>query len=506
MTATFATTIRAALIAALSCCTLLRAETTSRTLSGLRNFGPASAPQARVDTLSVTLDPATNVLHGKPGQTVGWGFNMSWTSNAGDSITFLTSRLAGDFSDVSTTGYKDIIGKAGGNTAGRLTAGSTWQAAFVPGTGGIGSLTISPDARPGTSQDGELRLTFEVADQFGADPRALKNFVFSMNVTVVVDEPDPVEPADQSITFAEIPSHSITEGTFTLSPSASSGLPVRLVSLQPDICTVEGHTLTIHSAGTCSIIADQPGNYAYRSAAPVTRSFEVLKAPATVTIVGSLDRNYTGADQTFTATTVPPALPVFFRYDGDTILPRDPGIYLVQAFIDSPSYTGTDAATLIITDVTPPPLSTYSGWLQTHFTPAQIQAGVVTGPNASPSGDEFNNLFKYALDFDPLTPLTPGDRETLLRMAGSAAGNSIVFDLPATAPSDITIAVEASSSLGSTGWQEIARRTGGGPWTGTADVFTGTPNATGTRIPILVTEPGLPGARRFYRLRFLPVP
>lgn len=78
-----------------------------------------------------------------------------------------------------------------------------------------------------------------------------------------------MNPVEQTISFAEIPGKTAGDAPFTLSPTASSGLPVRLHSLQPDICSVEGNAVTILAAGTCSILAEQSGNYAHYSAPSV---------------------------------------------------------------------------------------------------------------------------------------------------------------------------------------------------------------------------------------------
>ena len=291
-----------------------------------------------------------------------------------------------------------------------------------------------------------------------------------------------------------------------LSPTASSMLPVTLTSLNPDVCTVDGSTVTILSAGTCSIVANQLGSFSFSEAQPVTQTFEIEKLPASVTITGSVNRSYTGSDQTFTTNTTPAGLPVRMLYNGDYTPPRSPGLYLIQAMIDDPTYSGTSQVLLTINDTRPAPVSHYGSWLQTHFTPQEILDGTFTDPNANLAGDDFNNLFKYAMGLDPWAPLSSTDREALLRMSGSGAP-SVVFDIPVIAPADATMTVQASSNLVSTNWQEIARRVGSAPWTGPADVFTGTPNAEGTRQSILVTEPPTPiNNSRFYRLQILPNP
>ncbi|MEO8617398.1 MAG: hypothetical protein ABI600_19860, partial [Luteolibacter sp.] len=152
------------------------------------------------------------------------------------------------------------------------------------------------------------------------------------------------------------------------------------------------------------------------------------------------------------------------------------------------------------------PAALFNLWLQTNFTTEQIQAGTLTSLTANPSGDGVKNLIKYAMGFNPLTPLTATNQASLLQIAGSTGGvGSVIFEIPSTPSADVTIIVQASSSFAT--WSEIARRAGGGSWTGTADVFTGSPTLDGTRFPILVTEPATPVyGRRFYRLSFLSTP
>lgn len=74
-------------------------------------------------------------------------------------------------------------------------------------------------------------------------------------------------------------------------------------------------------------------------------------------------------------------------YNG-TATPPHTGVYLVQAIIDDGLHSGSARAMLTITDNTPPPLSTYTTWLQSHFTPAEIQAGAITDiTSVSPATD-----------------------------------------------------------------------------------------------------------------------
>src|SRR3546814_1966094 len=82
----------------------------------------------------------------------------------------------------------------------------------------------------------------------------------------------------QAVTFgAQAPRTFVSGGTFALDPmaTASSGLPVSYRTQTADVCTISGSTVTMQSAGTCTIAADQPGNDDYAAAATVTQSIAI---------------------------------------------------------------------------------------------------------------------------------------------------------------------------------------------------------------------------------------
>ena len=94
-------------------------------------------------------------------------------------------------------------------------------------------------------------------------------------VNLVVSSGPALKP--QTITFNAIASK-VQGKPLTLSASASSGLAVTFTSSTPTICTVSGNTATLMSAGTCTIVASQPGNAVYAAATPVSQSFTVQAA------------------------------------------------------------------------------------------------------------------------------------------------------------------------------------------------------------------------------------
>ncbi len=79
----------------------------------------------------------------------------------------------------------------------------------------------------------------------------------------------------QAITFTQPADTTTATTTVTLAPTADSNLTVALTSSTPSVCTVSGFVVTILSAGTCTLAANQPGNSTYAAATQVTRSFQV---------------------------------------------------------------------------------------------------------------------------------------------------------------------------------------------------------------------------------------
>ncbi|MEY4423303.1 MAG: hypothetical protein RLZZ258_406 [Actinomycetota bacterium] len=79
----------------------------------------------------------------------------------------------------------------------------------------------------------------------------------------------------QAITFTQPADTTTATTTVTLAPTADSNLTVVLTSSTPSVCTVSGFVVTILSAGTCTLAANQPGNSTYAAATQVTRSFQV---------------------------------------------------------------------------------------------------------------------------------------------------------------------------------------------------------------------------------------
>ena len=96
-----------------------------------------------------------------------------------------------------------------------------------------------------------------------------------------------IDPADQTITFDAIPDQTLTIIGVTASASASSGLPVTLVSNTPSICTTAGLFVMFEDMrGVCEITATQPGNGNFNAAPTVDQSF-IIREPTSVSFFTS---------------------------------------------------------------------------------------------------------------------------------------------------------------------------------------------------------------------------
>jgi len=98
----------------------------------------------------------------------------------------------------------------------------------------------------------------------------------------------------QSITFHAPANESLGAPPFTVTATASSGLPVALASNTPSICTMSGSTVTMLALGACSITATQPGNSSYTAAIPVTQTFNVIQGSSQLISFGAISTQGAG--------------------------------------------------------------------------------------------------------------------------------------------------------------------------------------------------------------------
>ena len=104
-----------------------------------------------------------------------------------------------------------------------------------------------------------------------------------------------VNKANQTITFGTLPDKTVGDPDFTVSATASSGLPVSFGASGQ--CTVNGNLVHLTAAGSCTITASQSGDSNYNAAPNVSQSFNINSAgPTTVSVTPN---SGSGSSQTF---------------------------------------------------------------------------------------------------------------------------------------------------------------------------------------------------------------
>jgi formylglycine-generating enzyme required for sulfatase activity len=154
-----------------------------------------------------------------------------------------------------------------------------------------------------------------------------------------------IAKAIQEITFSAI-SDQIATAEVTLSASGGgSGNPVTFQIAGP--AQLNGNVLSFTGAGEVSVTANLAGDSNYLPANLVIRTFQVTKAPATISLE-LLSQTYDGTPRSVTATTTPAGLTVLFAYGGSPEPPAAAGSYGVTGTISDPRYEGNTSGTLVV--------------------------------------------------------------------------------------------------------------------------------------------------------------
>jgi len=210
-----------------------------------------------------------------------------------------------------------------GPAAQTITFGAQASQTFVPsGTFAISPLaTASSGLTPtysslstGVCTVSGTTVTIVTAGScvIAADQAGNTNFSAAPQVTQTVA----IGPAAQTITFGAQASQTfVPSGTFAISPlaTASSGLTPTYSSLSTGVCTVSGTTVTIVTAGSCVIAADQAGNTNFSAAPQVTQTVAIGPAAQTISFSPPPPQTYApGGTATLAATGGGSGLPVTF--------------------------------------------------------------------------------------------------------------------------------------------------------------------------------------------------
>jgi len=99
------------------------------------------------------------------------------------------------------------------------------------------------------------------------------------NAATSVTQTVTIAKANQTITLAATDSKTTATTTYTLTANSSAGLVITYSSSNTSVATIIGNTVTIQSAGTTTITANQAGNDNYNAAPQVTQVLTVIQAP-----------------------------------------------------------------------------------------------------------------------------------------------------------------------------------------------------------------------------------
>ena len=164
---------------------------------------------------------------------------------------------------------------------------------------------------------------------FGAAPSVIKTFT--------------VAKENQTITFGALANHSFGDQPFTVSATASSGLPVSF-SIASGPATINGSTVTITGQGTVVVQADQFGNANFNAAAAVQQSFVVAKQTAIINLSNTV-QIFDGTPKSATVTTTPASLSgLTITYNGSTTPPTAIGNYLLLATLTNANFQANNAS------------------------------------------------------------------------------------------------------------------------------------------------------------------
>jgi MBG domain-containing protein/trehalose utilization protein len=121
----------------------------------------------------------------------------------------------------------------------------------------------------------------------------------------------------QTISFQALPDRVFGDAPFSISATASSGLPVSFTI--SGSCTLNANTVTITAAGACTVTAHQAGSTSYHPAPDIARSFNTAQAGQTITFASIADRTF--GDPAFeTAASASSGLPVSLSAAGQCSL------------------------------------------------------------------------------------------------------------------------------------------------------------------------------------------
>ena len=413
--------------------------------AGAYNSGPniyASETRAAVTvtvstaTQTITFGPLTDKTYGDP------AFTLTGTASSGLPVSYTSSNMAvATVSGTTTT----IVGAGTCN----ITASQAGNGMYGPAADVVQPLTVNKKAQVisfsalGAKTCGDPQFTLSatggnsgnpvvftssnpaVATCSGANGETVTiGIAGTCTITASqagnsnylaatqVGQPFLVSQASQTITFGALATKSYGDPAFTLTGTASSGLPVSYASSDPTVASCGGTnsaTVMIVHAGTATITASQAGDARYSAAADVTQTITVNKASQLLSMdlpTTQALSYFTGGNALTITTASTSGLTVELAISGGTTSATltyvSPGVYSLSNVASS--------GTIIFT-------ASQSG--TTDYNPATLGKTLVVSIN------------NQVISFGPLTPNTYGD---------------VPFALTASSTSSLTVTFSSSNS------------------------------------------------------------
>ena len=165
-----------------------------KTLCTLMVLGAGMLQAAPV---SLTLTPASGIVSGHPGDTVGWGFTL--VNGLTDWISVTNVVLTGE-TNPSLGTFTDFMGPQGGPSPSFAVApGGTWSETPFNNSlsQGVGSYLIASNPIVPNSDSGTILVNFDTFNADPTTPTAIQTEVgstsatFLVNVTAATGTPEP---------------------------------------------------------------------------------------------------------------------------------------------------------------------------------------------------------------------------------------------------------------------------------------------------------------------------
>ncbi|CAN5161832.1 hypothetical protein BH11PSE9_BH11PSE9_16550 [soil metagenome] len=370
----------------------LVAQSISFTQPADQSFGAAAVPLAAVSSSGLTLTftsltPAVCTVTGTSATLAAAGICSIAASQAGDATHAAAASVTQSF---TVTPVAQTITFA---SPGNQTLGSAPAALVATSSTGLAVTLVS--TTPGVCTVSGTALTLVSAGTCTLSASQPGNAGYAAATPVVVSFSVAAQPLSaQTIQFSSPGTQTLGSAPGALVATASSGLPVSLSSSTPGVCTTSGTTLTLVAAGTCTVVATQPGNASFAAATPVSHSFAIGTMPVaaqTLVFASPGDQSLGVAPLALTAT-ASSGLPVSFisltpavcTVSGSTLTLVAAGTCSISASQAGDSaYSAAASITRSFTVVAPPAAQSIT------FTPPVLQllsAGQVTLSATANSG------------------------------------------------------------------------------------------------------------------------